>query len=332
MKTTRALGFLLIAAATAACSDDEGTGGGGQTATTTSPASTTSEATTADDASSSSAAESTSSGGPLTDFQVGGARPTTVRVPPGYSPDTPAPLLFLLHGYRIIGATQDAYFQMSQVALARGMLFVAPDGTVDAQNNHFWNATDACCDFFGTGVDDSAYLKGLIEEIDQIANVDRKRVFFVGHSNGGFMSYRMACDHAGDVAAIASLAGATFEDVASCAPASAVSVLQIHGTADDTILYDGGANGAFAYPSAETTVATWAGYDGCDAMPDTSAPPRDLEGLIAGDETTSTVYATGCDPGGHAELWTIAGGSHIPSLAADFSEQIVDFLEAHPKP
>ena len=58
----------------------------------------------------------------------------------------------------------------------------------------------------------------------------------------------------------------------------------------------------------------------------------DLDSGIAGAETSVTRYATGCAPGGHAELWTINGGSHLPSLSAAFAPDLIDFLFAHPKP
>ena len=155
------------------------------------------------------------------------------------------------------------------------------------------------------------------------ADVDSKRVFFVGHSNGGFMSYRVACDHAAEVAAIVSLAGATFATAASCAPSSPVAVLEIHGSADDTVLFDGGNLGALFggprvgdYPGAGTSVATWAAYDGCDASATAIPAPLDLDASLIGPtgpaETSVEAYSSGCRPGGHAELWTIGGGSHVP--------------------
>ena len=82
-------------------------------------------------------------------------------------------------------------------------------------------------------------------------------------TNGGFMSHRMACDHAGRVASIASLAGATWYDPANCAPAAPVHALQIHGTQDGTIQYNGGTLFGNAYPGAQDSVESWVGYAGC---------------------------------------------------------------------
>ena len=103
----------------------------------------------------------------------------------------------------------------------------------------------------------------IIDAVKAKYSVDPKRVFVLGHSNGGFMSYRMACDHADTIAAIASLAGATFDDPSMCKPSEHVSVLQIHGTADQTIKYTGDQIIGHTYPGAEKSVATWAKYDGC---------------------------------------------------------------------
>jgi polyhydroxybutyrate depolymerase len=263
---------------------------------------------------------------------IGGDRPVTVHVPASYIPGTAAPLVILLHGYGASGALQDLYFGMTAVSDARGFLYAFPDGTVDSDGKRFWNATDACCDLHATKVDDSTYVSSLITQIQARYTVDPKRIFLVGHSNGAFMSYRMACDHADQIAAIASLAGAMFSDVSKCAPSQPVSVLQIHGTADDTVLFDGDQIAGQGYPGAKTTVADWVTFDGCSTTADTSAPPLDLDTRLAGAETTVTKYATGCKPGGHAELWTIAGGAHLPSLTASFSTSVIDFLFAHPKP
>jgi len=278
------------------------------------------------------AESSTGAGGaPVGPVIVGGDRPVEVLVPESYDHDTPTPLIILLHGYTASGAIQESYFRFSPLAEELGFLFAAPDGTIDDGGEGFWNATEACCNFYGSDVDDSAYLQGLIDEIAGELTVDPKRVYFVGHSNGGFMSYRMACEHADTVAAIASLAGATYADASDCSPSEPVPTLQIHGTSDATILYEGGEFVGNAYPGAEESVATWAGYNGCD--PSTiDGEARDLSNATAGDETEVTIYDEGCDPHGGAELWTIPGEIHIPALSPTFTRQIVEWLLAHPKP
>lgn len=267
---------------------------------------------------------------------LGGDRPVTPVVPSSYRPDTPVALLVLLHGHGASGLVQSLYFGLPALAEARGFILLAPDGTVGSDGARFWNATDACCDFDQTGVDDVAYLGNLVAEAQQRFSIDPKRIYFAGHSNGGFMSYRMACDRADLVAAMMSLAGASWLDSARCQPSEPVAVLQIHGTADDTVLYDGGTlnvSGTTApYPGAVQSVRDWALLDGCDDVADTSAPLRDLVTDTEGAETSAAAYGQGCEPGGHAELWSMAGAGHIPGLLADFTPSWLDFLMAHPKP
>jgi polyhydroxybutyrate depolymerase len=267
--------------------------------------------------------------GDSNDGPLGGSRPVSIHVPPGYVAGIPAPLIIMLHGYSVSGATEESYLTLTPLSDARGFLYAYPDGTVDASGLHFWNATDACCDVGNTMVDDSGYLSDLIKQIEARYTVDPKKVFLVGHSNGGFMAYRMACDHADQIVAIASLAGAMFADVTACGASAPVNVLQIHGTSDTVINYAGGSLQGHAYPGAKTTVEDWATIDGCATDPDTSAAPLDLDSSLPGNETTVTSYAVGCKPNGHAELWTIQGGSHIPSLSPGFAGDVVDFLFAH---
>jgi polyhydroxybutyrate depolymerase len=257
-------------------------------------------------------------------------RPIEVQVPAGYDADRPAPLVVLLHGFGADGPVQNAYFQLGEVADENGMLAVFPSGTENDEGRRFWNATDACCAPEGSDVDDAGHLLDVIDTVKADHSVDPKQVFLVGHSNGGFMSFRMACDHADVIAAIVTLAASTFEDPADCTPSEPVATLQIHGTADETISYSGDDIRGRTYPGALGTLGTWATYNGCDLTPDDPAPePRTI---IRNAEPATVIAHSDCDPGGHAELWTAPEGVHIPAITPDFSAQAIEFLLAHPKP
>jgi polyhydroxybutyrate depolymerase len=260
-----------------------------------------------------------------------GDRSFDVFVPTSYDGSSAVPLVVLLHGYTSSGAEQEAYFELQPVADAQGLLLVHPDGTTDGRGDQFWNATDACCNFMGSTVDDSSFLAAVIADVQQTYNVDPKRIYVVGHSNGGFMSYRMACDHADTVAAIASLAGATFADTSECQPSEPVSVVQIHGSADQVIAYDGGAIGGNAYPGAPATVEAWATYNGCGPTLEPTGAQLDLDVDLPAAETDVAAYS-GCPPSGEVELWTIDQGAHSPDLSTEFAGSVIDFLLAHPKP
>lgn len=259
-------------------------------------------------------------------------RPIKVHVSPKYEAATPAPLLVLLHGFGAGGEIQSAYLGLEKPVDANGMLYVYPDGTENRIGKRFWNATDACCAGpVSNDVDDSAYLATVIAKVRSQYNVDPRRIYVMGHSNGGFMSYRMACDHADVIAAVASLEGATFADPEACTPSEPVAALQVHGTADGTIGFEGGKITGAAYPSATETVEMWAAYNGCDLTPDDPAPPsRDI--VTGLPPATVTSYTTGCEPGGAAELWTQPDGTHIPVWSPTFATQVVTWLLDHPKP
>jgi len=258
-------------------------------------------------------------------------RPYGLKVPAGYDAGHPAPLVVLLHGYTADGAKQAAYFRLTQEADKAGFLLATPNGTRDLMGNRFWNATDACCDWFHTGVDDVAYIDTVIDEISARYAVDPARVFVVGHSNGAFMAHRYACDRSSRVAAIVALAGMQWKDQARCSPSSPVSVLHVHGSNDGTVKYEGGTmpNGA-SYPGAVETVGDWARQDGCHGALSATGRRLDLDRVIAGDETVEQAYA-GCPAGTDVGLWTIEGGAHTPAFNQNWADAIWAFMARHPK-
>ena len=274
-------------------------------------------------------------------YQLRSPRSARIYVPSNYDGRTPVPLVLVLHGYGGDAAVYADYFRMEPLAEARGFLVCHPEGTVGSQSSRFWNATDACCNFYGATVDDSAYLRGLIEEVARQYSVDRKRVYVTGHSNGGYMSHRMACDHPDLIAGIASLAGMTFLDLSTIRPSQPVNVLQIHGTADEVVPYGGGALLAglpvvALFPGAIATVQSWAAFNGCQGAIFDTQPSMDLDLDVPGLDTIVMRY-TNSPPGGAVELWTINGGKHSPTFfsgtrSSEYSARVIDWLLAHPKP
>jgi polyhydroxybutyrate depolymerase len=271
-------------------------------------------------------------------------RPYNFKVPTGYDSSNPNPLVIMLHGYAQTSGFQEDYFHFGAVADEQTFLYAYPDGTLDPANNRFWNADDACCNFFASAVDDVAYVNALIDDVSTKYNVDPKRIFVGGHSNGAFMSHRLACDLSDRIAAIASVAGAVWNDASKCNPSSPVSVLDVHGDADTVVNYTGGAVPANLiaagdppeiqppYPSEAETTSTWAAKNGCTGNLTPNGLTLDLETALPGSETTESAYS-GCPSGIGVELWTIRGGSHVPSLAhPTWEESIYGFFKAHPKP
>ncbi len=248
-----------------------------------------------------------------------------VKIPTTYSDSDSFPLIILLHGYSSSGQRIDNYFKVGSLVDDYRFLFVAPDGTREpsGRRNRFWNATEACCNFFDVEVDDSSYIRSIIEEMQKVYNVDDRRIYLIGHSNGGFMSYRMAYEHSDKISAIVSLAGANHREQRD-PPPNAVHILQIHGTNDRTIDFQGGDTSEYfngrggRYPGALRSVRRWADYNGC-VETGAGRELRDLEASLPGHETGVLKFEIGCKDGGSAELWTMASGVHSPMLSDTFA-------------
>jgi polyhydroxybutyrate depolymerase len=257
-----------------------------------------------------------SSGPPDRPLTFGGARPATLQVPT-IEPGMMYPLVVVLHGYSASGFVQEAYFGMNALPMNNQAFVIAPDGLTDSMGNEFWNADPACCDFDHKNPDDVGYIGGLIDDIIAAWPVDLDGVYVIGHSNGGYMAYRMACDRADVITNIVVLAGAAASDPSTCKPAIPVGVLHMHGTADTTVPYD---------PNANASVTQWAQHDGCAAT-HTAGTPLDITHQ-PGAETQVETFDD-CPPGLPVELWSLTGDGHIPSLNDGFSSMIFDYLRAH---
>lgn len=248
----------------------------------------------------------------------GGDRPTQLQVPASFDPTKTYPLLVVLHGYGASGFVQESYFGLKALPDAGQAFVLAPDGLIDSMDHPFWNADPACCDYDMTHPDDVGYLGGLIDSVSAAWPVDPGAVLVLGHSNGAYMAYRMACDRADVVTNIIAVAGAAASDAATCVPHQPVEVLHIHGTTDTEVPY---------VPIANDSVAQWVEHDGCAATR-TAGPDLDLDYSIAGAET-HTATADGCPAGIAVELWTMEGASHLPNLDASFAPRMFQYLLAH---
>ena len=265
----------------------------------------------------------------LKPFTIGGQRPASVFPPGKYQ--GPAPILISLHGYTSSGAKQEAYLKMRSLLSKRGIIYVTPDGTPDGGGNRFWNASKACCNFYGSGVDDVKYLMGLLDQVNAKFPVNRKRIYFVGHSNGGFMAFRLACEKSDQIAGIVSFAGSMNVDRATCPAKKPISVLLIHGTADPTILPAGGSINGNSYTSDQSNLDFWGTKDKC--LPKVGLPAifklSDYDTSIAGKETK--IYSFSCGTKVNIQYWSIAGGLHVPAVNPTFSTDVVDWLLAQSK-
>lgn len=255
---------------------------------------------------------------------IGGEkRPAAIYGPSDYDGSSELPLVMILHGYGASGMLQDFVYQFLPRVDTFDFVLILPDGTENAVGIKHWNATEACCNFYGDDVNDSAYLARLLDEAEAAFPIDPDRITVLGHSNGGYMSYRMACDHSERIAAIAPLAGLTFGNEDDCKATSNVSVLHIHGTADFDVEYS---PNAFTV-GAEESLWRWADRAGCsDSL--TDGGRADYESAVAGDETAISSYDQGCADGFTGELWRMDDVGHLPTFNETFRDDLVSWLLA----
>jgi polyhydroxybutyrate depolymerase len=240
-------------------------------------------------------------------------------------------LIVVVHGGYGTGAGAIAQGNWAKAVNANGFMVVAPDGLFRA-----WNA-GGCCGFpMSRGVDDVAFIVQVVETLEITLPIDPARVYATGISNGGMMSYRLGCEASATFAAIAPVA-ATLFTTTPCQPSRRVSVLHIHGLADQNVPFNGGVGPKAAqpdppaYPPVTAGVQRWAALDGCRVR---------LRPTTAG-VVTDTRW-TGCRSGTAVELVTIDDGGHSwpggqrmaaildpPSTALDATATIVSFFAAH---
>ena len=250
--------------------------------------------------------------------------------------DGETPLIVSLHGYAGDSLYHSAFVPLHERVNADGFALLLPNALPDGAGNPAWNPTDQCCDggkAGKAGEDDVAYLTELVAEATSTRNFGP--VYFFGYSNGGFMSYHMACKALAGLRAVASLAGTSYVEDTSCDGAPPVSVLHIHGTADNVILYSGDetepdpkSDGERAfYAGAEDMVTRWSRRAGCD-WPEHAEPyaSLDLDQFVPGPETQMFRPESDCAAGISIELWSGVDSGHGPSYGDAFMDALVDWL------
>lgn len=253
--------------------------------------------------------------------KVGGLERTyRLHVPPGLDNSGPLAVVFLFHGY---GSSAAAFMPpgMLEKADTSGFLVVRPDGT-GSSNGRSWNAGGCCGYASNNGVDEPAFIRSILADLAGITNMDPARIYAAGHSNGGMLVYRLACDMADTFAAVASVAGPLFDS--TCQPSAAVSILHIHGINDPIVPFDGGGSAIpGGFPSVEESITTWAGLDGCTETPQVT----EIDVRI-----THTAHA-GCLNGTSVELYAIAAHEHPWPVNAILptADVIWSFFETHPR-
>ncbi len=251
-------------------------------------------------------------------------RSYVVYVPPAYDHSTPTPLVLAFHGYSNSPEQHEAWSALSEKAAAEGFVLVYPRGTGGVSG---WNAGDCCGN---NSNDDVGFVNALIDTLETELCIDPQRVFATGFSNGGFLSHRLACELSDRIGAIASVSGVMGID--DCAPTRPMPVLQMHGTGDYIVPYNG--SPGLGFESVATTIAGWVERNACEGDP---VETYQVE------EVTCERYES-CGEGVEVELCTIEGGGHTWPGGADVfgagpttqnlsaNDRLWDFFLAHPLP
>ncbi|MCK9338803.1 MAG: T9SS type A sorting domain-containing protein [Bacteroidales bacterium] len=263
-------------------------------------------------------------------------------VPASYNSNTPAPVLFCLHGlggdmtstanntgFRNI-ADQHGWIIITPQALTASVPLVGSVGTA-------WAAgVSATLPILGNvelneNVDDVGFLMAILDDLIANYNIDAQNVFATGFSMGGFMSNRLGIEKGDRIRAIASVSGTVGNVISSQTPVAHISAMHIHGTADSTITY---ANADFAMSGmsycvglgAEATVNFWKDFNHCDATPIVTNYENSVsDGLTFekyqyenGDNNTKTAFIK------------VIGGEHTwyytPANDIDYATEIYNFF------
>jgi len=267
----------------------------------------------------------------------GRERTYVVHLPLAISNSRSFPLVIVLHGGG--GSAEGTMKQTGMSAKADKENFIAvyPNGTGRLDDKLLtWNSGNCCGYALDEKVDDVGFIHALIEKLLTQYPIDAKKIYATGISNGGMMSYRVACELSDQIAVIAPVAGALNSE---CKPANPVSVIAFHGTADENVPYNGGVatKRIDPHPREDKSVAFamnfWSGRDGC-----APAPQRVEKGNVVRDEYPGCVGNTA------VVLYTLKGGGHswpggermaffldAPFKEISATDLMWEFFIAHPR-
>lgn len=225
------------------------------------------------------------------------ARTYRVFAPTTLDAGSQPPLVLVLGGVGNSAENMASATEFDRAASLGNFVVAYPEG-VDLS----WNAGFCCASGTTSGVDDVEFVSRLIDELVVDYGIDPARVFATGVSAGAMMAYRLGCELPGRIAGVGSVAGTMILD--QCQPEEAVPVIEIHGTADPLVPYEGGPvrpEGVATQPapSSREVVERWASLNGC---PD--GPEEETQGAL------STLAWTECRSGAAVKLVTVEGGGH----------------------
>ncbi|MCA0445645.1 MAG: prolyl oligopeptidase family serine peptidase [Bacteroidetes bacterium] len=264
-------------------------------------------------------------------------RMATIHLPDGYRESGNYPLVLVLHGGGGNGGNAKEMTGMNKVADKNGFIVVYPNGTGKLNNRLLtWNAGDCCGYAQENQIDDVGFLSALIDTLGHRFQVNQKKVFATGMSNGGMMAYRLAYERPDVIAAIAPV-GATMA-MNQISPKGPVSVLAINGMKDLHVPYEGGIGPESIvkqdWRPVEESVMTWVKANQCNPVPVVDTKPAYRIDTYFSQNRFYEVALVTVFEGGHAwpggEKGFILGDKPEPEPNA--SQLIWEFFSRHSRP
>jgi polyhydroxybutyrate depolymerase len=239
-----------------------------------------------------------------------------VHVPSSMDNSQPVAVVFVFHGYSGDAADIQLMTGFDETADKAGFIVVYPEGI-----SFSWNAGVCCGSAADREIDEPDFVREMLSDLGTIVSVDSKRIYATGFSNGGMLSYCLACEMSDVLAAVGPVGGVLTSS--PCEPQEPVSLIHVHALNDQVVPF---ASAAFPnFPSAKEDITNWVQINEC-------TEPATTEKLL-NDILTHTAY-TSCKNNTAVELYTFETGGHTwPSKYVwDTSQALWDFFAAHPKP
>ncbi len=247
----------------------------------------------------------------------GQKRSYLLYVPKSYNPAVPSPLIISIHGYAEWPAHQMDISHWNVLADQYGFLVVYPSGTQFPLQWRTRGKTNSNAD----PMLDVIYISDLIDKLVGQYNIDSSRIYANGLSNGGGMSFKLACLLSNRIAAIGSVSGAYLLPWEECDFSRPVPAVIFHGTADPIVPYQGGPSDMFnvPFPVIPEWVDTYASHNGCDPTPQKFTASGDVNSVQFTHCKADLVFYT-ISGGGHA--WP--GGTPLPEFIVGYTTQSID--------
>lgn len=249
-----------------------------------------------------------------------------------YDHQSRLPLVIGMHGTGGAASQFEVDYHFGDFANKSQFIAVYPEGipTNGFLGVRTWNA-GTCCDYaMAENVDDVAFIDTLIDTLISQYNVDPKRVYVTGMSNGGMMAYRLACEIPEKIAAIATIS-CSMVVAEPCHPSRPVPILHLHSALDAKIPNQGGIGiGGYYFPPIDSVLQVWATENLCSPTPQVVINDNKFKLTVwsnCKDGTTVEYYLT--EDGGHA--WPggskSRAGADTPSQVIDANEQLWEFFQ-----